>query len=859
MAEQKVKLTDLPAATYTIDNAQLLINQNSTDQKIPVTHFLRAKNNLSDLADIGQARANLDVPSVDEVNDKLTGFIDGSSTFLAGASLASRTDFIWDEESKSWYYWGGDLPKEVPAASSPSSTGGEGKNAWHQVSSPKKQSISFLEFGAIGDGVTNDAPAIAQALNYAFANNLDVRQSSGTFLLDGGTYLDIKSLNVDLTGCVLKPTATWTGQIVISQSVTPITYGSGSAPVNGVNASTSNSRGVGSNYLDGLASNTDLDGCFIQLSTSQPMFIFRDTAYTRVDFNRVYNRGNIENPLRYGLGTNATSIKALKIRKDVQTIKGLTIDESLTRNYRIIYINQASRVRMINTSFVNRPITQNFSDSRIEINESYDVILDGLFAPSVADSFTGVGDIYSYTIGLTNSMNIEIKNATANGEGWGATGSNNCANVKFENCDLSRIDFHMPFQNYLKVNNCNIGRSGVLASGIGDLYVTNSTFNSSPDMVGNIIATRSDAGGFFDGDLYMENIKLTGLRNAVSGNGIINAAVTAGQGPSSGSPISPTLFNNITLKDIKIYPGSVSAYPGTLITVGRDDVLYFPKKIVIDGLDFGTLPKSAGVGLNIDFSRFKALYSDMSNSESAIAGRYTTDILINDICAPFFSVTSASFRHNPRIVASNVRHGVPGESYTLFETNQRGSYEFTDCKLERIRAFSGTDPNGPVSIKMKGGKLWSASTTLSPIDGTTAHEIDLDNVQIICAFLSQDQTALPVTRGLISRAVLRNCEFWDVTGVKQPSLPFATVESTSATMSVPFKVGQHFVIATGFSAGGTYTLTNARAIGVSGAKQNFNIGSAGNLILTYTVSGQNVTKIVMTSPASNDIRTLSIT
>ncbi|EMT5580143.1 hypothetical protein WMR29_001252 [Enterobacter hormaechei subsp. hoffmannii] len=107
MAEQKVKLTDLPAATDTIDNAQLLINQNSTDQKIPVTHFLRAKNNLSDLADIGQARANLDVPSVDEVNDKLTGFIDGSSTFLAGASLASRTDFIWDEESKSWYYWGG--------------------------------------------------------------------------------------------------------------------------------------------------------------------------------------------------------------------------------------------------------------------------------------------------------------------------------------------------------------------------------------------------------------------------------------------------------------------------------------------------------------------------------------------------------------------------------------------------------------------------------------------------------------------------------------------------------------------------------------------------------------------------------
>lgn len=718
--------------------------------------------------------------------------------------------------------------------------------------------VTLKEFGAIGDGVTNDAPAIAKALNYAYSNNLDVRQSDGTFLLDGDTYLDIKSLNVDLTGCVLKPSATWKGQITISQPEIPVTYGVGSAPVNGVNASTGNSRGIGSNYLDGLASNTDLDGCFIQLSTSQPMFIFRDTAYTRVDFNRVYNRGNLENPLKYALGNNATSIKALKIRKDAQTIKGLTIDESLTRNYRIIYINQASRVRLINTSFINRPLTQNFSDSRLEIYESYDVIVDGLFAPSVADSFTGTGDIYSYTIGLGNSMNVTIKNATANGEGWGATGSNNCANVRFERCDLSRIDFHMPFQNYLKINDCNIGRSGVLVTGIGDLYVTNSTFNSSPDMPGNIIATRSDAGGYFDGDLYMENIKLTGLRNGVPGNGIINAAVTAGQGPSSGSPISPTLFNNITLKDIKVYPGSVSTYPGTLITVGRDNVLYFPKKIVIDGLDFGSLPKSAGVGLNIDFSRFKALYSDMSNSENAVTGRYTTDILINDVCAPVFSVTSASFRHNPRVVASNVRHGVPGEAYTMFETNQRGSYELTDCKFERIRAYYGGDPNGPVSIKMKGGKLWSASPTLSPIDGATVHDITLDNVQIVGAFLSQDQTTFPVTRGLISRALVRNCEFWDVTGVKQPKLPFATVESTSTTMTVPFKVGQQFVIATGFTAGSTYTLTNARASGDSGARQNFNIGVAGNLILTYTVSGQNVTGIAMTSPSGNDIRTLSI-
>lgn len=165
MAEQKVKLTDLPAATDTIDTAQLLINQNSTDQKLPVTHFLRSKNNLSDLADIGQARANLDVPSVDEVNDKLTGFIDGSNTFLAGASLASRTDFIWDEESKSWYYWSGDLPKDVPAASNPDSTGGIGSGAWSAVSDASLRT-GLASTGGAGLIGLNPSGTVADAITY---------------------------------------------------------------------------------------------------------------------------------------------------------------------------------------------------------------------------------------------------------------------------------------------------------------------------------------------------------------------------------------------------------------------------------------------------------------------------------------------------------------------------------------------------------------------------------------------------------------------------------------------------------------------------------------------------------------------
>lgn len=186
MAEQKVKLTQLPEATDTIDTAVLLVNQNETDQQLPVTHFLRSKNNLSELENTAQARANLGVPSVEDVNDKIEYLIDGKSTFLNGATLESERDFIWDDNSKSWYYWTGAFSKEVPAASTPESTGGIGPGKWlsvgdatlrGQISDPDgatkypelqiarwRDEGDIRGWGAACDGITDDTLSIKSAV-----------------------------------------------------------------------------------------------------------------------------------------------------------------------------------------------------------------------------------------------------------------------------------------------------------------------------------------------------------------------------------------------------------------------------------------------------------------------------------------------------------------------------------------------------------------------------------------------------------------------------------------------------------------------------------------------------------------------
>lgn len=146
-------------------------------------------------------------------------------SFQQGAEITKRNEILRDETTGEYYRWDGDLPKSVPAGSTPESAGGVGMGSWvgvgdaslrsqlkngegelvsvgngktvadfssHESGSgdaliavkqpfpgatPRSQhdknaeNLSILDFGAIGDGVNDDSTALQ---NYINASSFDI-------------------------------------------------------------------------------------------------------------------------------------------------------------------------------------------------------------------------------------------------------------------------------------------------------------------------------------------------------------------------------------------------------------------------------------------------------------------------------------------------------------------------------------------------------------------------------------------------------------------------------------------------------------------------------------------------------------
>lgn len=171
------------------------------------------------------------------------GFKPVSGSFQAGGTLTNRWDVLLNTADNNYYQWMGTLPKVVPAGSTPASTGGIGPGAWINqtdltlrslLASPSdgagdalvtvkqpltgsvaqtqhnknSEIVSVKDFGAKGDGTTDDSAAfslaakntisadISQAdyLSMPHATYCEVLVPAGTYLLS--SLVDVGGRNV---------------------------------------------------------------------------------------------------------------------------------------------------------------------------------------------------------------------------------------------------------------------------------------------------------------------------------------------------------------------------------------------------------------------------------------------------------------------------------------------------------------------------------------------------------------------------------------------------------------------------------------------------------------------------------------
>ena len=500
--------------------------------------------------------------------------------------------------------------------------------------------VTYEDFGAVGDGVTDDSNAIRAAHEAANECGLPVRAKSRATYYIGPILTTIK----------IKTDTDWNGaKFIFDDHQIPWDNGN----LRGVHVFTvaadegSKKITVPPGYsLTKGQTNVGMtfdEPCLLKVVNASKKIYIRYGANANNGANQyelilVDRNGNVDpsTPIQYDYDVVTEMVAYCVVDKPITVGNGTIVtiapnpkeyDPSYENNY--CYYKRGIVVNRSNTTLYNIQHSIVGEDMTVELDrdgdgviekwgddKSYGVPYSGFFTFSgcanvtmtdclvqghQAYSFWQDGgltrnEMGSYDISASDTVNLYLLNIVQyenkeTGEVitnrfmyHGVMGSNFCRNIVMDNCYLDRFDSHQGLHN-AKITNSTLG-FGILVIGGGELYIEN-VYRITE---GAFILLRTDYNSVFDGDLIIKNCTM----------GPTITSVISGSWRSFYNGLPNYMFRSVTIEGLTVESTSSTIYVYQISSASKSAVndsvnkLFLPDSIKVSGVT-GTSGRSVTV------------------------------------------------------------------------------------------------------------------------------------------------------------------------------------------------------------------------------------------------------------------------
>ena len=373
--------------------------------------------------------------------------------------------------------------------------------------------VRYSDFGAKGDGKTDDMDAIAATHAFANEHGLKVKADEGATYYIGGK---------DRTAVIQTDTDFGTAAFIIDDTEVQ----NRNAPVFLVSSSLEPFKPEGITSLKRNQEKIDISlpgTCLVTVidSTIRRYIRFgpnQNNGYPQTDIFIVDKKGNVDMdaPIIWDFD-QLTDITAIPVDEDRLTIRGgrfTTIANGAESRY--TYYSRGISIRRSNVLVdgLEHRVTGEGDHGApyggfINIRDCYRVmvrntILTGHKTYRTIGSAGVRVSMGSYDISIGRAIHVSFVNCSQTNDiddpvFWGIMGSNYCKNLLYDNCTFSRFDAHMGVAN-ATIRNSTMGHMEINAIGTGILTLENSIIRGR-----TLINLRSDYGSTWRGEFIIRN------------------------------------------------------------------------------------------------------------------------------------------------------------------------------------------------------------------------------------------------------------------------------------------------------------------------------------------------------------------